>query len=169
MFNNLELKDKKAQIEMPKCINSSKRGQIGETMTWIIATIIIIVMLTITIIVSDLSFGKNRKIQTDQNSDILASKSFFSYVLTKNAEDKNVYSQLQTEENLNDFNGNLAIKIFNSSYGEEYNDLWVGFPELQNNYFGEWTGLLEGERSFKAVQESVKINGANILQLVLVR
>jgi len=169
MFNNLELKDKKAQIEMPKCINSSKRGQIGETMTWIIATIIIIVMLTITIIISDLSFGKNRKIQTDQNSDILASKSFFSYVLTKDAEGKNVYSQLQTEENLNDFNGNLAIKIFNSSYGEEYNDLWVGFPELQNNYFGEWTGLLEGERSFDAVQEFIKLDENKMLQLSMIR
>jgi hypothetical protein len=148
---------------------SNKRAQIGETMTWIIATIVIIVMLTLTIIISDLSFGKNRSIQTEQQSDVLASKSFFSYVLTKDAEGKNVYSQLQTEENLNDFSGNLAIKIFNSSYSEEYDDLWVGFPELQNNYFGEWTGLVEGERSFKAVQESIKLEEGKTLQLVLIR
>ncbi|KKQ78699.1 MAG: hypothetical protein UT01_C0062G0004 [Candidatus Daviesbacteria bacterium GW2011_GWA1_38_7] len=119
---------------------TGKKAQIGETMTWIVATIIIVVILIISITISNFSFGKNRNLKAEQDSDILASKSMFAYLLASDS-GKTVYSQIKGEGNLNSFNGNLAVKIFNP-FAEEYAGLWLGvadqrdaFPAVSNDYF----------------------------------
>jgi hypothetical protein len=66
----------------------NKKAQIGETMTWIVATIIIIVVLSIFIYTSDLlSKTKNltladSKISLDKDKDIIKIKSSFAYEKT---------------------------------------------------------------------------------------
>jgi len=125
--------------------DSSRHGQIGETMTWIVATMVIIVILALSILVASL-VGNSREVsgQDFQNKDVLASKSFFSYLLTKDSGGETVYKQIQSEENLNDFNGNLGRDIFLDFYSKEYLDMWVGLffdrtfnPSPSNDYFGD--------------------------------
>jgi len=104
----------------------NKKGQIGKTITWIVATIIIIVILIISIFISTAYLGGSKKADFSEQNDILASKSFFAYLLTENTTGQTVYEQLKSEENLNDFNGNLALRIFDGFYKKEYpHTIWL--------------------------------------------
>jgi hypothetical protein len=128
----------------------NKKGQVGETMTWIIATIVIIVILVFSIFITSIlgkskSFDKNRKFEFDRETDLIATKSLTSYLLTKNNFAKTVFEQLNEEDNLNDFNGLLAKKIF-SFYENEYSGIWLGVSKekcnslecyKKNDYFEE--------------------------------
>ena len=143
--------NKNGQIGKLRCINSSKRGQIGETMTWIVATIIIILVLGASIFLSAIYINQNKKIQSlsSQTKDVLASKSLYSYMLTGDASGKRVYSQIKEEGDLNEFNGNLGIKIF-SNFGDDYDAVWLGvaderdfFPAVSNDYFLTRRGIGE--------------------------
>ena len=132
------MKNKKAQTG-----DSSKRGQMGETITWVVATLIIVVILAVSLLVSSLVFGDEKSLGFLKTTDVLASKSLFSYLLTKDADENNVYAQLKNQENLNEFSGNLGKSIFQKYYGSEYEDVWVGIildrkflPALPNDFFG---------------------------------
>lgn len=126
--------NKKGQIEWKAKTNNdlSKRGQIGETMTWIIATIVIIVVLAISIFIASASLEKIKKIQGSyfQTADVLASKSMFSYLATQDSSGKTIHMQLKDEGNLNEFNGNFGIQVFRGLYQKEYLDnpsnVWLG-------------------------------------------
>ena len=127
-------------------IKKNKKGQIGETMTWVVATIIIIIILAISIFISSFYLGKSKKIQESYSwlptAGIPASKSLFSYMLTLDSEGKTVHSQLKEEDNLNEFSGNLGKKIFLEFYGKEYPAAWLGMVNRShlsitgNDYFG---------------------------------
>ena len=152
-----------------------KKAQIGETMTWIIATVIIILILVISITISNFSFGKDRNLKVEQDSDILASKSMFAYLLTSDS-GKTVYSQIKEEGNLNDFNGNLAVKIFNP-FSEEYAGIWFGitdqrdaFPTVSNDYFLTRRGIGENPYSRNnpdIILEEISLDENRTVALVL--
>ena len=130
----------------------NKRAQVGESITWLFATLIIIVILIIAIIFSNISILNLKKIKTDSSSitsDVLASKSLFSYALTKN-DGKFIYDEINDDGNLNEANGNLGLSIFKNIYGREYpTKIWLGIiveykefiplTSLPNLYFGERT------------------------------
>lgn len=150
-----------------------KRAQIGETITWIVATIIIISILGITFFVAEISLGKNKNIKQTTQADILVSKSFFSYLLTDD-----IYNQLKTEENLNNVSGDLALKIFEEYYGEEYVKVWVGivldrtlFPYKQNDYFGIRPTEIRGgdlyQKSIPHIIEKISLDENRTIQTVL--
>lgn len=110
-----------------------KKAQIGETLTWFIATMIIVFVLVIAILISGSYSGnlKNIKQQTFyQTADVLASKSMFSYMLTKDTAGNTVYTQIKDTGELGSFNGNLALQIFRGLYQKDYlNDaenIWLG-------------------------------------------
>lgn len=156
MFN----KKNKDQVGVLKCTNLSKRGQVGETVTWIVATIIIVVILTATIFLSSANSAKFKKIQEPyfQTADVLASKSMFSYALTENG-GKTVHSQIK-EGGFNEFNGNLAVKIFNGMYEDDYlnnpNNIWLGIVEntRENCNLGKQFCILESkENNFFGTRE----------------
>ena len=153
----------------------NKRAQIGETITWIFATVIIISILGITFFVAEISLGKNKDIKQTTQVDILVSKSFFSYLLTDN-----IYNQLKTEENLNNVNGDLALKIFEEYYGEDYLKVWVGivlnrtlFPYRPNDYFGTRPSDLRGgdvhfgRRYVPHIIEEISLDENKTIQTVL--
>ncbi|MDP2673182.1 MAG: hypothetical protein Q8O84_05200 [Nanoarchaeota archaeon] len=130
--------------------SNHNRGQTGETITWLVATVIIVVILIISVFVTQVfSNSSNSEIKENSVADVLASKSFFSYLLMKDSNGKIVFEQLKDEENLNEFNGNLGLKIFEEFYErdvflEEYNAVWIGIvldrkllPALKNDYFNE--------------------------------
>ena len=66
---------------------SCKRSQTSEAMTWVVATLIIIVLLGISIYAASfLSKSKVMKYKTEKRSqDILMEKSLFSYFLVQNS------------------------------------------------------------------------------------
>ena len=160
---------------------SSKKAQVGETMTWVVATIIIVIILIVSIFVSTAYLGGGKNVNFFKRTDVLASKSLFSYLLTKDSEGNQVYNQLKNEENLNEFNGNLGMEIFKEFYGEEYEDVWLGIilnrtfiPAKSNNYFGNKpTGVRAvGETSassrfVSSISEKIKLNENKSLELVL--
>ena len=170
------MKNKKAQTG-----DSSKRGQMGETITWVVATLIIVVILAVSLLVSSLILGDEKSLGFLKTTDVLASKSLFSYLLTKDTEGNNVYTQLKNQENLNEFNGNLGKKIFQEYYGSEYEDVWVGIildrkllPALPNDFFGRRPSGVRpsGEISAKgkyvsSISEKIYINENKILELIL--
>ena len=161
----------------------SKKAQVGETMTWVVATIIIIVILTISIFVSTAYLGGGKNVNFFKRTDVLVSKSLFSYLLTNDSEGSLVYNQLRNEENLNEFNGNLAINIFQKFYGEEYGAVWLGFVlegidssgepnSLSNEYLGSRPKNI-GFRNTKAeftnpkVSEEIQLNENKFVEFVL--
>ena len=170
------MKNKKAQTG-----DSSKRGQMGETITWVVATLIIVVILAVSLLVSSLILGDEKSLGFLKTTDVLASKSLFSYLLTKDREGNNVHTQLKNQENLNEFNGNLGKKIFQEYYGSEYEDVWVGIildrkllPALPNDFFGRRPSGVRpsGEISAKgkyvsSISEKIYINENKILELIL--
>ncbi|MFH1311183.1 MAG: hypothetical protein ABIH65_02150 [Nanoarchaeota archaeon] len=101
-------------------ILKNKKAQTGETVTWIVATVIIVVILFFSVFIVSVYFGDGKKFFFTKQADSLASKSFFSYLLTKDNEGKIIYEQLKNEQNPNEFNIKLASKIFQEFYKKEY-------------------------------------------------
>jgi len=173
--------NKNGQIGKLRCINSSKRGQIGETMTWIVATIIIILVLGASIFLSAIYINQNKKIQSlsSQTKDVLASKSLYSYLLTLDSDKKTVYSQIKEEGDLNEFNGNLAIKIFKGLYGNDYTEeVWIGITDpstivdQSNIYFGPRSPSFIGQGSTRylfSAKDEIILDENKTLQLLLVK
>ena len=157
----------------------NRNAQIGETITWVVATLIIIVVLAFSIFISSFYFSKDKSVSFSGGSDLLASKSMFSYLLTS-SDGGMVYDQLKEEDNLNEFNGNLASKIFKVFYEDDYEDIWLGvvfnrvlFPAKSNDYFGRRpTGVRGGDfnvgrRFVSSISEKIKLNENKSLELYL--
>lgn len=120
----------------------NKKATVGETITWIVATVIIIVILAFSIFISSFYLGESKTASSFKSIDVLASKSLFSYLLTTE-EEAIIYDQLKTDLNLNDVNGELAVDIFKEFYEDEYKNTWVGVLKADlpshlnaNTYFG---------------------------------
>ena len=106
---------------------NGKKAQMAEGLTWVVATIAIIVILLFSIFITSDVFGFNsNEIAPKSFSSSLNHKSLLSYLLTKEPSGEMVYSKIKADENLNDFNGNLALKVFKGLYGHEYSGMWVG-------------------------------------------
>lgn len=167
----------------------NKNAQVGETITWIIATVIIILILAVSIFLSSAYLGGNKKVGSAffQSEDTLASKSLFSYMLTKNTEEVNVYDQLKlnTEQDFNEFNGELALEIFKGFYQKDYLDdpdnIWLGFmikdengllEAIPNEHFDRRRGTQRGtEISFSIIpftSEKILFDENRRLELVLI-
>lgn len=125
----------------------NKRGQISEGITWVVATIAIFVMLLFSLFLTSFTL-KNKTIEKDFFSDTINSKSFLSYLLTKQTSGENVYFKIKQDGNLSSENGMLAQKIFNGLYKEKYSEIWIGVSEfrkgvgdttisgIKNDFFG---------------------------------
>lgn len=114
------------------------RAQIGETLTWVVATIVIIVVLSLSILVS-INIFDDKEFKVERNSDLLVMKSLTGYLLTEKDGEK-VFDLIKSDEKIKDFEGNLALQVFDR-YNEEYDDIWFGinfegFGLRKNDYFG---------------------------------
>ena len=102
----------------------NKKAQIGETMTWVVATIIILVVLVLFVAFSAIIAGKKvatldfqvsrdlnlAELGDEKNSDLLAMKSFSAYLLTNKG---GVYEELKVDLAFNDNTGPLSVAIYN--------------------------------------------------------
>jgi len=156
----------------------NRDGQVGETVTWLVATVVILVVLIIAIFASSFYFdGKNKSVSGNEN-DFSASISFFSWLLTEDDSEISVYRQLDIEGDLNEFNGNLAKEIFDSLYEPEYIYVWVGvdFKGVgfrKNDYFGVRLSTIAGNELNRKIiprlTERVIVNENKTVELVLDR
>ena len=152
----------------------NKRGQVGETITWIVATVIIIFILGTTLFVAEFSLAKNKEVSQTTQVDTLVSKSFFSYLLTDE-----VYDKIKSPpEGLDDETGNLAKEIFEEFYSKEYVDVWVGIvvnrtllPYKPNDYFGTRPTEVRGgdlnTRVIPHIIERISLDKNKTIQTVL--
>jgi len=132
----------------------NKKAQIPETLTWVPAALIIVLILAVTIIATIVlfrtsSFSRDsRTINVHYSSDLFAEKSLASYFLTTD-NGETVYSELNSAGDFNNFNGNLAKNIFTLLYHSEYpGGVYLGFYNpnslltIENNqYFGSAPSL----------------------------
>lgn len=82
-------------------LDNKNRGQIGETMTWVIATIVIIAILIISIYAASLLAQTRKKFsfKADQREeDLIMEKSLFAYFLVDDAKKSIIYNKLNQEE-----------------------------------------------------------------------
>ncbi len=103
----------------------NKKAQIAETTTWIFATLIILVVLIVSVFLSSL-VGQNKIFPSTNKFDLFADKSLTSYLLTKDTNGVPIYNEINSEGQLNSFNGNLAQKIFTTLYSGYYNNIFLG-------------------------------------------
>ncbi len=90
--------------------SKNQKAQIGETMTWIVATIIIVVILILSLYTTSL-LAQTKKIASykyERESDLLMEKSLFSYFLAEDEITKAfIYDWLREQ----DFNADLEDKL----------------------------------------------------------
>lgn len=103
-------------------ISNNKRAQIGETMTWVVATLVIIVVLAVTIGISktintDVAFRSDKGkdlfatisitnfLSNKANSDLLSSGNYDSF----NEKARIFMDTLQPEDTLGNFGWNLEV------------------------------------------------------------
>ena len=154
---------------------SSKRAQTGETITWIVATVIIIIVLAISIYIAGFYLGNNKNVRVSLAPDFSVSGSFFSYLLTEGSGGETVYSQIQKQGNLNSLTGQLAVNV--SDYAvKNYDTVWIGvvdsrnvFPPVANDYFSTLKSL--GEFPYRhegTIIEEAQLDGNKNISLVMV-
>lgn len=124
-----------------------KKAQIAETMTWVAATLIILVILTIAIFAASSMGITNRAVTVKADeSPILLKKSLQAYLLTEDLEkESNVLSKLSVDKS-DSFSEELGKKVFNDSSGVFSFTLEFDAWELTKNY-----------------REKIKINEKNVL------
>jgi hypothetical protein len=117
-----------------------KNAQIGEGLTWIVATFVILVILAGGIFMAQ-GLGKAKSLLGWEKgssfikiSDRLVETSFNSYLLTKGQDGKTIYGQIRIDGDLNAFNGELAKKVFRDLYeGNEYSRTWFGVSSISGD------------------------------------
>ena len=154
----------------------SLRVQVGVTITWFVATVAIVVILSISIFASSFAFTKGSGVKTIKTTDVLASKSLLSYSLTEGDDGKIVYEQIKQDKFFSDENGELAKKIFIKFHldSNEYSKVWLGVIDNQglsseNNFFGKRTFGTKEEinPSSPHVSQIIKLDEEDNLNLML--
>lgn len=91
---------------------NNKRAQIGETMTWVVATIIILVILAIAIYAASIMSLATRTINVGADeSSVLLKKSLYGYLLTRDSEGERVLDKL-SKGSIDTFSKDLGDKVF---------------------------------------------------------
>jgi hypothetical protein len=161
--------------------SKNKRAQVGETMTWAVATVIIVVIILISVYLSSIlktASGNTKMISVASTSDIFAEKSLAAFLITKDSSGTSVYNQIKGEGKMNDFNGNLASNIFDKLFGSYYNHVvFFGILDYSksktlaqmNSYFREDLTARGSSASATplAFYHLIYLNGNKMLRLYL--
>jgi hypothetical protein len=118
---------------------NKRAQQIGETITWVVATVIILIVVVVTVFVASF-LGHSKIFPTISQFDLFADKSLTAFLLTKDVNGNPVYNEISTDGQLNSFNGNLAQQIFINLYSGFYHArLYLGVLGQDNDYFNSGT------------------------------
>ncbi|MBI4116393.1 hypothetical protein HY449_01475 [Candidatus Pacearchaeota archaeon] len=142
----------------------NKNAQASEAIVWLVATLIIIAVLVVSVYtasaiskstktVSSLDFSSSMK------SDIVAKESLFAFLLTKNADGKNFYSEIESSGGIAGVAKELGINVFNK--------INAGAAEisLKFNKNSNAAGLIPSVSS--AVVEKVNIDKNSAIELTI--
>ena len=97
---------------------NGKRAQVGETMTWVVATLVIIVILSLSILfvkIGSFGFSDFGNFNLKRTSDFLAAKSFVNYLSTSE-NGKTVYQKLRDGANAEDSLSKNISKFYSGDY-----------------------------------------------------
>ncbi|MFH1325418.1 MAG: hypothetical protein ABIH49_01450 [archaeon] len=104
----------------------NKKSQVGETITWVVATLIIFVILSVSIYSASLLARSSRVMSfadlpdsANGLSEILSKESLFAYLQTKNSNGQTINEQMSNDRRLNNFENELATKIFRGVFGSD--------------------------------------------------
>ena len=160
---------------------NNKRAQVSETMTWIVATVIILIILLVSVFLASL-VGQSKAFPANNKIDLFAHKSITSYLLTKDASGEIIYNEIKNDGALNDFNGNLAKNLFINLYSGYYNkDVFLGIimnrifnPVQANSYFtippGETANSPlshSSDEGNSVIDDSIPLNEDKSVQMIL--
>ncbi len=151
----------------------NKKAQVSEGITWVTATLIIAVILIVSIIATSAYVSTNKGIQDSFFASNVNQKSFFSYLLT-DENGKTIFSNMKETGNMNSYEGNLAIKIFNGLYKNDYSSIWVGISVLsnppagltlsgiENPFFGQHASLSWVGNAFGDIIKQVDVDSSEL-------
>ena len=166
-----------------------RRAQVGETMTWIVATIVIIVILFISIYVAGASdiakkvVGLGREFEIKGHNDLLVTKSLTGYLLTNDGNGV-VFEQLKDKENplidmnsFSNFNKEFSKNIFYKIYEKDYPDyIWMGiiftdFGTKEVKFFGTSSREVCSSESVAThkdicITEQIKLDDIKIIEFI---
>lgn len=153
---------------MNKKLKINKKAQVSDAVTWVVSTLIIVLIISISIAVS-FSLGGDKTFRYSHESDLFAKKSLTSYLLTEGDSGGIIFEELKNEGNFEDFNGELALGIFREFYKSHYDNgayLWVSEGNLNsyNPFFGRYAedalGVSLGTTGFQSVRELYDIESS---------
>ena len=145
----------------------NKRAQVGSTLTWLVATVVIVVILIFSIFVAVPVVAKMKVFGVASES--IHSKSFSSYLLTKDQGDF-YYNQLIGEDNFNEENSKFLKDVFllsglkrwagvvdRTDWREKYDDP-LGRTVYKNKFFGDGVSCLDGKfQMYYPINENKRI------------
>jgi len=108
----------------------NKKAEIGETMTWFVATLVIIVFLAVSIFVVSL-LKNERKITTFSFGDSVAAKSLSAFMLTKDGEEI-IFNKISEDDDLTEFSGKLSVKVLKEPFDEIYSNIALKGSDKNN-------------------------------------
>ncbi|MCX6749426.1 MAG: hypothetical protein NTW17_01625 [Candidatus Pacearchaeota archaeon] len=88
----------------------NKRAQMGETITWVVATVIIIAVLIFSIYLASLLANTRKTLvfaSEERSEDIVMEKSLFAYFLADESQREIIYNELKKK----DFSADLDAKL----------------------------------------------------------
>ena len=91
-----------------------KKSQVGETVTWLVATVAIVVILTISIFAASSLSKLNHRINIYDNKNLLLKNSLHSYLITKDADGNTTFQRIEESGKFDDFTASLGNAAFGS-------------------------------------------------------
>ncbi|MEK6926326.1 MAG: hypothetical protein AABW50_03545 [Nanoarchaeota archaeon] len=127
----------------------TKKAQTSETLTWIVATIAIVIILYISILVASAQDSVKNVLNLDKkvtyNDFREGEKSLHGVLLANNGE---VYYSIRDKDNLED-SGEFVKNVLEQIYRDKYEKIWFGvftfdsfvYEGKDNSYFGDRPGV----------------------------
>ena len=97
---------------------NQKKGQIAETVTWLVATVVILVILSMAIYTASILSKTNRAVTIGADgSPILLKKSLQGYLFSNDSTGEKIFTKLEKNKVFDSFSEELGRKIFKDPSG----------------------------------------------------
>lgn len=147
----------------------NKIGQVAETTTWVVATMIIVLILLTSIYAATLISSGIKNVNMadaasflrEQRTNLFLKESLFAFALTKNNEGTNVYKQIEITNNLPTDAVSLGIEVFRRAHDNPgVFSLFLKYNEINHNAIS----YANYQEKFQVI-EKIKINKERALEV----
>jgi len=98
---------------------NQRRGQIAETVTWLVATVVILVILSMAIYTASVLSKTNRAVTISADeAPILLKKSLYGYLFSNDSTGEKVFTKLEKNKVFDSFSEELGKKVFKDPSGK---------------------------------------------------